>query len=54
MAWMGMRRLLASEMIFSTSVALPLSRPSEMTMMALAAGSSVAAAPPLPGEAAEA
>ena len=51
MAWMGMRRLFASLITFSTSVPLPLSRPSEMTTIAFGAGKSVCA-PPLPGDAA--
>jgi hypothetical protein len=50
---MGMRRLVASLITFSTSVALPLSRPSEITITAFAAGRSVWP-PPLPGEAAAA
>jgi len=48
-----MRPLLASLITFSTSVALPLSRPSEMTMIAFGAGRSVGD-PPFPGEAAAA
>src|SRR5438067_1472735 len=48
-----MRRLPASLITFSTSVALPLSRPSEMRMIALGAGKSVLA-PPFPGAAAAA
>src|SRR5438067_2104508 len=44
MAWIGIRRRVASLITFSTSVALPLSRPSETTMIALGAGRGAEAA----------